>query len=259
MIYEMHERKNVEDIFAGWNETIIWACLQGVMGHVYADHIENPSSAMAILGDFCFFAGKPSGELVAFKPAWCRQDFIIAVGQNDAWAQMIEKYYGTRAKKVVRYAMKKEQDIFDKNKLKHIVSQLPPEYTINIMDEASYLDCKKEQWCRDLVSQFADWQAYQSFGLGVVIRKGGVIVSGASSYSAYLGGIEIEIDTREEYRRRGLAFICGAMLILECLDRGLYPSWDAQNLWSVALAEKLGYHFDYEYDAYEIYGYGGAV
>lgn len=76
-----------------------------------------------------------------------------------------------------------------------------------------------------------------------------------SSYSGYHGGIEIEIDTKEEYQRKGLAYICGAKLILECLERGWYPSWDAQNKWSVALTEKLGYHFDYEYEAYEIWGY----
>ena len=48
-----------------------------------------------------------------------------------------------------------------------------------------------------------------------------------------------------------MAYICGAKLILECLDRGWYPSWDAQNLWSVALAQKLGYRFDHEYVVYE--------
>jgi RimJ/RimL family protein N-acetyltransferase len=42
------------------------------------------------------------------------------------------------------------------------------------------------------------------------------------------------------------------MLIMECLDRGLYPSWDAANKGSVALAEKLGYHFEKEYVTYEI-------
>ncbi len=77
-------------------------------------------------------------------------------------------------------------------------------------------------------------------------------VVGASSYTCYSQGIEIEIDTKEAFRRRGLASVCGAKLILECLSRGLYPSWDAQNKWSVALAEKLGYHFDREYTAYEV-------
>ena len=85
--------------------------------------------------------------------------------------------------------------------------------------------------------------------------KGEEIVAGASSYSGYQGGIEIEIDTKEAYRRQGMAYACGARLILECLERGWYPSWDAQNLWSVALAQKLGYHFEHEYTAYEIWGF----
>lgn len=82
-----------------------------------------------------------------------------------------------------------------------------------------------------------------------------LLIAGASSYSRYDKGIEIEIDTREDHRRKGLAYVCGAKLILECLEEGLYPSWDAQNKWSVALAEKLGYHFSHEYVAYEIMGY----
>ena len=43
-------------------------------------------------------------------------------------------------------------------------------------------------------------------------------------------------------------------LILRCLDEGLYPSEDAQNMASVHLAEKLGYEFDHEYTAYEVTG-----
>lgn len=49
--------------------------------------------------------------------------------------------------------------------------------------------------------------------------------------------------------------MCGAKLILECLKRDLYPSWDAQNKSSVALAEKLGYHYSHTYTAIEIWNY----
>ena len=111
----------------------------------------------------------------------------------------------------------------------------------------------KIDWCRDFVIQYQDYNRYKKYGMGVVILKDGEPVSGASSYSGYLGGIEVEIGTREDFRRKGLACICGAKLVLECMERGLYPSWDAQNLWSAALAQKLGYHFDKEYPAYEIY------
>lgn len=255
MIYRTDADKHVETLFDGWEETLIWSCLQGVMGHLYVDDKTSPLSAMAVLGDFCFFAGRPNRELAAYKPDWCSQDFIIAVPQSEQWADVIEEHFGNRAKKVVRYAIKKEPDVFDRNRLQEFVGQLSPEYTISLIDEEIYEYCRKEGWCRDLVSQFADWPVYQKMGLGVVILKDGIPAAGASSYSVYSGGIEIEIDTKTEYRRKGLATVCGARLILDCLDRELYPSWDAQNLWSVALAEKLGYHFDHEYTAYEIQGY----
>ena len=103
-----------------------------------------------------------------------------------------------------------------------------------------------------MVSQYGDYATYKKLGLGVAVLKDKELVAGASSYSRYQEGIEIEIDTREDYRRNGLAYACGAKLILECLKRGLYPSWDAQNRCSLALAEKLGYHFSHEYVAYEV-------
>ena len=61
------------------------------------------------------------------------------------------------------------------------------------------------------------------------------LVAGASSYTVYDGGIEIQIDTQLKHRRKGLAAACGAKLILECLERGLYPSWDAHDRRSAAL------------------------
>lgn len=255
MIYQTDANKRMEVLFAGWDESLIWSCLQGIMGYLYVDDKKEPLSAMAILGDFCFYAGRPNRELAAYKPDWCKQEFIIAVPQNEQWADMIENCFGDRAKKVLRYAIKKEQDVFDRNRLQEIVERLAPEYTLSLINEEIYGYCREEGWCRDFVSQFADWPSYQKMGLGVVVLKDGMPVAGASSYSVYSGGIEIEIDTKMEFRRKGLATVCGARLILECLDRGLYPSWDAQNPWSVALAEKLGYHFDHAYTAYEIQGY----
>ena len=77
-------------------------------------------------------------------------------------------------------------------------------------------------------------------------------MSGASSYTRYREGIEIEVDTVKAERRKHLALIACSALILRCLNEGLYPSWDAQNMASVRLAEKLGYQVDHEYAAYEV-------
>ena len=87
----------------------------------------------------------------------------------------------------------------------------------------------KEEWSVDLCSQFANYADYQRQALGVAILYQGELVAGASPYSVYDGGIEIEIDTKPEYRQQGLATVCGAKLILECLERNLYPSWAAHD------------------------------
>lgn len=253
MIYHLQNTAKAAKLFENWQETMIWSCLQNIMGAIYVTDLKEPQAAMAKVGDFCFFAGQPAKELVLYELTKQEQDFLIMVPQNDAWADLIAECYGDRAVKTVRYAIKKEPDIFERERLKAAVSAVEPEYTVRLIDEALYHRCLAESWSRDLVGQFPDYESFRRLGVGVCALQGERVVSGASSYSRYREGIEIEIDTHKDFRRQGLAFACGAGLILECLDRGLYPSWDAQNLGSVALAEKLGYHFDYEYPAFEIH------
>lgn len=261
-IYKLDNPQAGESLFAGWQETMIYSCLQGVMGEIYGADVDThgvPRSAMAMLGDFCFLAGEPDAELAAYKPEGCERNFMIMVPgdswQREGWAEVIRQIYGERVRQVTRYAIKKEENIWDMAALKKAAGELPDGYELRLIDQGIYDKCLDAEWSRDLVAQYRNYEQYRKWGLGVAILHGQEMVSGASSYSGYKGGIEIEIDTREDHRRKGLAYCCGARLILECLDRGLYPSWDAQNLWSVALAEKLGYHFDHAYTAYEIWGY----
>ncbi len=255
MIYEITNTKIVSPLFGEWEETLIWSCLQGIMGNIYADDLKRPTAAMAVIGDFTFFAGEPCIELVSYQPAWRTQTYRIFVPQNEGWERIITRFYGENAKIISRYAIKKEPHIFNQEKLEKAVASLPAQYTLSMIDERLYQLCKTEAWSTDLVSQFPSYEQYCKLGIGVVVCKDNLIVSGASSYSRYRDGIEIEIDTREEYRQKGLAYVCGASLILECLKRNLYPSWDAHNKASVALAEKLGYHYSHTYPAIEIWGY----
>lgn len=247
MIYEVIKTSAVSALFGNWEEMLLRACLQGVMGKIYVTNLVCPASAVAIIGDFAFLAGKPDRELFS-----CLKGFVIAVPQNAAWENALAGYYGKRAKNVSRYATKKEPDVFDYEALTTAVSLLPCGYKLCMIDEPLYHKCLQENWSRDFVSQFRDYNHYGSLGIGVVILKGGEVVSGASSYVRYREGIEIEVDTKKEYRRKGLAYVCSAKLILECRNRNLYPSWDAQNLYSLSLAQKLGYHYSHTYSAVEI-------
>lgn len=248
---ELVNAKKAEVLFQGWRETMIWSCLEGVMGKIVADREDEPRAAVALLADFCFLAGRPDETMLQYLEKELAERFVILVPQNEQWGELIEATYGEAARKITRYAIKKDGPAFDRKKLEKAAELLSGGFEIRMMDEKLYHMCRSAEWSRDLVSQFPDYSAYERQGLGTAVLKDGELVAGASSYTRYTGGIEIEIDTKVEYRRQGLAYACGARLILECLKRGSYPSWDAHNPGSVALAEKLGYEFDHEYTAYE--------
>lgn len=245
------ELQNLSPLFQDWEETLIWSVLQGCMGHAWADDPANPKAALLWLGDFLFLGGdwkSPDAEkLAGFIPQDFAADEAIVVPQNSSWQRLVEQAHLGRVKSFSRYALRKEPHVFDQMKLRSFRDNLPDGFTLRAIDEELYRQIQTTPWAQDFCSQFPTWDDYAAHGHGFVALSGKELAAGASSYSWYREGIEIEIDTKSEYRRRGLALCCASALILHCLDQGLYPSWDAANLASVALAEKLGYHFSHEY------------
>ncbi len=248
MVYELCDTSRVAALFEGWQESMILSCLQKVMGKLFVTNRNAPKSALAFVGCFGFYAGTPDRELVRNKP----DGLTIMVPQNEGWAERIEDVFPS-ARKVTRYAIKKDTK-FDKDALLKNISELPAGYEPAKIDAELYDQCLLRPAAADFVSSFDNKEHFLKMGRGVVILKNGEIVSGASSYSRYNEGIEIEVDTVKEERRKHLALAACSALILHCLEEGLYPSWDAQNMASVHLAEKLGYELDREYTVYEVMG-----
>ena len=246
MIYELTDTSKAEALFAGWEETLIYSCLQKVMGKVFVTDIDDPKSAMAFVGCFGFLAGEPERELVTGKP----DGFVIMVPQDDRWSELIEDCFPD-ARKVTRYAIRKDT-VFDRAHLEKMASGLPEGYELVKIDSDIYDLCLQDPVTADFVSAFGSKEKYLEIGRGMVILKDGKFVSGASSYTRYKEGIEIEVDTIVPEQRKGLATIVCSSLILSCLDEGLYPSWDAHDMNSVQLSKKFGYEFDHEYTAYEV-------
>lgn len=245
--------KNAEKIFAHTDESPVLSCLQGTMGMIFVDNEDAPTCALASLPDFAFLYGDASSpcamELVknlAPGKTW------YVVPENEDWSKLIEEAYPDKFERFMRYAIKKEPDVFDREKLQGFVDSLPDGYTLKFIDREAYDMSLKNSWSADFVSNFGSYENFAAHALGVVALYDGELAAGASTFSYYNEGIEIEVDTAEDHRQKGLATVCAAALILECLDRGLYPSWDAATKISVALAEKLGYHFSHEYVTYAV-------
>ena len=245
-------------LFGQWPETILWSVLQGKMGYLYVNERGNPETAAAVLGDFVFLAGKPNPDLVRFTSELeYPLDMCILMPQNEAWETAIEDTLGPKAKKVTRYATAKRLDDLQNpenlKRLEDMASAAPEHFKIVPFDEEIFEIAGEEYWSRSQAAQFTDYDEFRRHGRGFAAMLGGIMAAGASTYSYYDGGIEVQIDTDTGFRQMGLARCCGARLILECLKRGLYPSWDAHNLQSLALAESFGYQPAGEYTAYEIW------
>ena len=84
MVYEIKDMSRVKGLFEGWQETLIYSCLQNIMGKIYVTDLENPRSAFAFVGCFGFYAGEPDRELIMNKP----EGFVIMTPQNEMNLQM---------------------------------------------------------------------------------------------------------------------------------------------------------------------------
>ena len=187
MLYELEDTSKVKELFVGWNETLIFSCLQKIMGKIYVSDPEHPKSAFAFVGCFGFYAGIPDKEMVMDKP----DGFVIMTPQNNEWVKLIEECYPL-AKKVTRYAIKKDT-IFDQTMLQNEIKKLPAGYELKKIDADIYDQCLGNPATEDFVSAFESKEKYLQMGRGMVILKNGIIVAGASSYTRYREGIEIEV------------------------------------------------------------------
>ncbi len=260
-------RHVLEPLTAHLTDTMVLSCLQGCMGAAYADDPDYPRSARLDVADFSFLCGRPDAGLVTLKPSGpvvggkiIDRDFMIMIPENGDWASLIERSFGSNCKRVTRYAFHHSAEGFDRERLRRALTLPEDSYEIRRIDRELYeqslsVSWNQRKWASDWCGQFGSYENYRDHGLGMAVLHRGELVAGASSYTYCRGGIEIQIDTREDYRRRGLAYACAAALILECLDRGIYPGWDAQNPYSAGLARKLGYRDAGEYAAYEVWGF----
>ena len=249
MIYELKDTSKAERLFEGNKDSMVRSCLQGMMGgKIWVTDPDDPKSALAFLAEFGWYAGEPDGELVAFKP----EGIVGLTPPDERWEALINEIW-PGAWKEHRYAIRKDTK-FDREKLEAIVASLPAGYELRPIDGEIYDTFMEDEDLKEGVVHFGSKEEFFRLGRGFAIMKDESPVSTASSYTVSREGLEVQIYTVEDERRKGFASIVCAALILSCLDDGLYPSWDAANEESLHLAEKLGYELDREYDCYWLGG-----
>lgn len=134
---------------------------------------------MVVVAEFCYLLGytEDVSDKVAVKELLEQFKRKIIVSYSNYGVSVIEKYFPNNHKKYSRYAIKKEPDVFQRDKLKSFIEAVEPKFHIEKIDESNYNKVLEDEFMADCCS----------------------------------------------------------------------------NLESVALAEKLRYHFEKEYEAYSIY------
>lgn len=242
----------IKELGKVFEDTTCYTVMQGIGGSAWVDSIEKPGYVISAYGDFCFFAGEPPKDFqeedVLSLLEKLNKKVLIFVPETEKWLKFFQEE--TKLCTFNRYRLKKRKEPFDKALLESYVAKLPDGFKVEKIDENWYHALNKEPWGADLCGMIPTAEEYINHAVGFVVTKDGTPVAGISTYSYYNDGVEIEVDTKEEYRRMGFATVLGARFILECMERNLYPNWDAANRISVRTAEKLGYEFDRIYKGF---------
>lgn len=249
----------VKPMLDGIDDSMLYSFFEGKAGIGWTDNCDNPTCVLIKCEDFYFLGGDCcSPDAVELIGIISQQTGYITIIPSDmAWWDIIntscEKYNIGEPKKVLRFATT-SPSAFDIQNLESITARIDtmPEFTLELINEDNYNACRNEGWSYSLVGNFEDYKEFNDNAFGFVVKKGDTIVSGISAYGYYSGGYEIEIDTRPEFRRMGLARIIGAKYVLECCKRGKRPHWDAANKTSLNIALNLGFINMGEYPCIEV-------
>lgn len=244
MLQKVTENKDLEKLTNLFKDIRFYmghSVTDGLMGDAYTDNIDTPNFAILIVRSYCFMSGNIEKENLQKLIDGSLKQYIIIPSDN--LKILIEEIFKDNVNKLERYSIKKDT-VFDKEKLQGFIAKIPENYKLHKIDKKIAERIKEEQFINITDN-------YEKYGVGYCCIYNDEIIGVASSNIFYKDGIEVNIKVKETHRRKGLATALASKLILECLKQNKMISWDAANLNSVGLAEKLGFEYDSTYDIYK--------
>ncbi len=249
------KRQSIRPICEGSSEVLVRGAMDGNLGRIWVPDLTVSPYCLIVVGGFGYLLGLPpkgAGALDLKSQIYESAAAGCLYPQNERWREWLEGEFNGHLRTVTRYALRQGKEGFDPERLRQHIKSVPQGFRIKRVDEKLYNMVMKEEWSRDLGMGFETYKEFEPHGFGYGAVKGQKLAAGCLAYGVGEGVMEVQVKTKKEHRRQGLALACSSAFVLECLEKAVIPNWNATNQQSVELALKLGYVYEREYQAYEI-------
>lgn len=228
--------------------TFAYAVAEGKQpGKIYVDEKTVPESCLIVCrsGKYLVAGASDNSHFNEFLKDFLlnkenHNSYFDLYSSSKSWLVKIDEMLGERAAKLSRKLY--HWDHSRPFSFPDTPDMLPEAFQLIIMDEALF-----ERYVKEMDSSYGDlWISAENFlskGFGFCIVKNQDLVSACNTYYVSEGRAEIDIATKEAYRRMGFASVTCRAFIHHCLQQGIEPIWDCDNgnTYSKVLAEKLGF------------------
>lgn len=237
--------------FKDWQKNMVSYGLEARLGQLFLN--ESETTVFYALGNFLFLAGDVDARFFVEYYEKHGLENKILISEEKAWQDFLDKNENVPPlRRFKRFAFSDTIDV-DKAKLTKLIQDLPEKYELRPINQDLYEDLGAEDWSQDLQGDFKDFSQFEACGgFGFLLLHDRKTIAGVSSGLVYRSAIEIEIATKNNYQKQGLAKVLAARMLLEATKRGTIPLWDAHNDASRKIANFLGYQCLGAYPAYEL-------
>ncbi len=216
---------------------------------IIVDNLFSPKVVQLSQGTFTMFAGDTKNE-VALELVRNLSHLYWIMPCAEDWMNLIKDVHGDKLVQSERYSFSGES--LEKSHLINLIESNPYKEMLYKIDMAMANIMAEDELNKYHFMNYNSPEDFINTGFGYCVEIDNKIVSACSSGLICNDGAEICIITHPDYREKDLATLTASKFILHCLDNELVPHWDAANLKSVGLAEKLGYTYIGSYNVYHI-------
>lgn len=226
---------------------VIFPALSQGRGKIWVDSIDSPTVAKLNLNILNFIVGDCNG--VPAKEILQTIEPMHPLFVPDDWINFLSVEWGDRLGKQKRTLM--SPDSLNLDYLRELRDRLPKEYKLEQVDIETAK--KLDKGVHKHIAMFFDSSVdFAENGIGFCVKHEDKVISIASTYTPYTSKFDVQVDTIDDpaHRRKGLATVVCAALMVYALEHDITPYWDAANKTSVQLALKLGYTDPFEWNVF---------